>query len=76
MSTQEAMADVRAWQEDRRERAWGQALFGFHESTRLITEMAKLPEYRDMAVKDLAQISDAVLAANLMWSQLKKREAA
>lgn len=66
------MADVRAWQKDRREKAWGQALFGFHESTRLISEMAKLPEYQGMAVGDLAQIADAVLAANLMFNHLSK----
>jgi hypothetical protein len=50
-------------------------LFGWCESTRIITEMAKLPQYRDRAVKDLGQIADGVLANNLMWSQLKKREA-
>jgi hypothetical protein len=75
MITSEVCQDVRDWQEQRRERAWDQALFGWCESTRIITEMAKLPQYRDRAVKDLGQIADGVLANNLMWSQLKKREA-
>jgi hypothetical protein len=56
--------------------AWGMALYSFREATAAISEMAKSPEYRDLAVQDLTEIADAVLAANLMWSQLKAREAA
>lgn len=56
--------------------AWGMALYSFREATKAICEMAKSPDYRDMAVDDLGEISDAVLAANLMWSQLKSRKAA
>jgi hypothetical protein len=52
--------------------AWDQALWGFHESTRVITEMAKSSEYRGMAVNDMGEIADAVLAANLMWNQLRR----
>lgn len=58
------------------DKAWGMALYSFRESTKAICEMAKSAEYRDMAVEDLGEIADAVLAANLMWSQLKAREAA
>lgn len=56
--------------------AWGMALYSFREATKVITEMARSPDYRDMAVSDLGEISDAVLAANLMWSQLEKRKVA
>lgn len=58
------------------ERAWGMALYSFREATRSITEMVRSPEYRDMAVKDIGEISDAVLAANLMWSMIEKRKVA
>lgn len=56
--------------------AWGMTLYSFREATKAICEMAKSPEFRDMAANDLGDIADAVLAANLMWSQLKSRKAA
>jgi hypothetical protein len=56
--------------------AWGMALYSFREATKTICEMAASPEYRDMAADDLGDIAPAVLAANLMWSQLKARKAA
>jgi hypothetical protein len=75
-ATREACSDVRAWQAERTaERAWDMALFSFRQATQDICEMAKSPEYRDRAVSDLGPIAEAVLAANLMWSQLKAREA-
>jgi hypothetical protein len=54
------------------DKAWGMALYSFREATKAITEMAKSPEYRDMAVNDMGEISDAVLAANLMWSHANR----
>jgi len=80
--TKEALADVRAYQRRRRmstrERHidWDLALYDFREAVRVVTAMARDPDFRDMAAADLAEITDAVLAANLMWSQLKAREAA
>lgn len=56
--------------------AWGMALYSFRVATLSICEMAKSPDFRDMAADDLGDITDAVLAANLMWSQLKARKAA
>jgi hypothetical protein len=58
------------------EYAWGMALYSFMMATETICEMAKGQPYRDMAVDDLSKITEATLAVNLMWSQLKKREAA
>jgi len=58
------------------ERAWGMALYSFREATKNICDMARSPDFRDMAVQDSGEIADAVLAANLMWSHLKAREAA
>jgi hypothetical protein len=55
---------------------WGMALYSFISATEAICEMAKGQPYRDMAVEDLSKITEAALAVNLMWSQLKKREAA
>lgn len=52
------------------ERAWDMALWSFRESTRTITEMAQEPKYRARAVADVKHLNDAVLAINLMWSEL------
>ena len=56
------------------EHAWGMAIFSLMTTTKAVYEMAKSPDYRDLAVKDLGQISEAALAINLAWSQLKARE--
>lgn len=56
--------------------AWGMALYSYRAATQAICDLAKSPEYRDFALDDLGGIAEAVLAANLMWSQLKGREAA
>ena len=61
---------------EEQQKAWGMALYSFLMATKTITELARLEDYRDMAVNDLGQIADGVLAANLMWSQLKARKAA
>ena len=58
------------------EYAWGMALYSLMSTAATIYEMSKSPDYRDLAVKDLGQISEAALAINLAWSQLKKREVA
>lgn len=58
------------------ERAWDQTLFAFRASTEAICEMAKSPDFRDMAVEDSGSIAEAVLAVNLMWSALQARKAA
>lgn len=58
------------------EHVWGMALHGFMTATEAVCELAKAQPYRDMAVDDLTKITEAALAVNLMWSQLKAREAA
>lgn len=58
------------------EHAWGMALYSLRTATAAVCEMSRADPYRDLAVKDLGQISEAVLAMNLTWSHLKKREAA
>lgn len=58
------------------EHIWGMALFSFMQSTESICELAKAQPYRDFAVDDLTKITEAALAVQLMWSQLKQREAA
>lgn len=58
------------------EHIWGMALFSFMTATEQVCELAKAEPYRDMAVDDLTKITEATLAVNLMWSQLKAREAA
>ncbi len=55
--------------------AWGMALYSFREATKNICDMAQSPEFRDMAVKDSGEIAEAVLAVDLMWSQLQRRAA-
>lgn len=52
------------------------ALFHFTQTTEAICELAKSDKYRDIAVEDIDKITEAVLAANLMWSMLKARKAA
>jgi hypothetical protein len=42
------------------DKAWGMALYSFREATKAITEMAKSPEYRDMAVNDIGHNNSAV----------------
>jgi hypothetical protein len=61
---------------DREVHIWGMALFNFMQSTESICELAKSDKYRDVAVDDIDKITEAALAVNLMWSQLKAREAA
>lgn len=56
------------------EHAWGMAVFSLMTATAAVVEMSKQPDYRDLAVKDLGQITEAALAINLTWSHLKKRE--
>lgn len=56
------------------EHAWGMAVFSLMTATSAVVEMSKSPDYRDLAVKDLGQITEAALAINLTWSHLKQRE--
>ena len=42
----------------------------------VLHDMSLSPEYRDIMVDDLGQISDAAKAINLVWSRLRAREAA
>jgi hypothetical protein len=58
------------------EHAWGVALFSLMSAVGAVHEMAQSDTYRDMAVQDLDQITEAALAINLTWSQLKARRAA
>jgi hypothetical protein len=56
------------------EHAWGMAVYSLMTATTAIYEMSKSADYRDIAVKDLSQISEAALAINLAWSTLRARE--
>ena len=58
------------------EHVWGMALYAFMTATESVCELAKAQPYRDIAIDDLNKITEAALAVNLMWSQLKAREAA
>jgi hypothetical protein len=58
------------------EHIWGMALYSFMTATEAVCDLARAQPYRDMAVDDLEKITGAALAVNLMWSQLKAREAA
>ena len=61
---------------DREQHVWGMALFHFMSATESVCELAKSPNFRDIAVDDIDKITEAALAVNLMWSQLKARKAA
>ncbi len=56
------------------EHAWGMAVYSLTTAATAIYDMSKSADYRDFAVKDLAQISEAALAVNLAWSTLRARE--
>lgn len=58
------------------EHVWGMALYSFMTATETITELAKAQPHLDMAVDDMDKIAGAALAINLMWANLKRREAA
>lgn len=56
------------------EHAWGMAVYSLRTAASAIYEMSKSADYRDLAIKDLGQISEAALAVNLAWSTLRARE--
>jgi hypothetical protein len=58
------------------ENVWGMALYSFVSTTEAVCELAKKQPYRDLAVADIARITEATLAINLMHSQLIARRAA
>ena len=55
------------------EHAWGMAVYSLRTAASAVYEMSKSADYRDLAIKDLGQISEAALAVNLAWSHLKER---
>ncbi len=58
------------------EHAWDMAVYSLRSSAMTIYEMSKSPDYQDLAIKDIGQISEAALAVQLAWSLLRKREIA
>ena len=56
------------------EHAWGMAIYSLTTAASAVYEMSKSADYRDHAVKDLGQLSEAALAVNLAWSHLRARE--
>lgn len=77
---EEALSDVRAWQQRKHEQspefAWDMALHSLMTATQAVHEMAQSETYRDFAVSDLDKITEATLAINLTHSQLTKRKVA
>jgi hypothetical protein len=58
------------------EHAWGMAVYSLMSAASAVYQMSKSDTYRDLATKDLGQISEAALAVNLAWSILRAREQA
>jgi hypothetical protein len=56
------------------ERAWDMAVYSLTTAASAVYQMSKSDTYRDLAVKDLGQVSEAALAINLAWSILRARE--
>jgi hypothetical protein len=50
------------------------AVYSLTTAANTVYQMSKSDKYRDLAVKDLGQVSEAALAINLAWSILRARE--
>lgn len=61
---------------DRKAHEVAMAMHSLASAVDCVSEMSMSPEYRDLLVKDLGQISGAALAIGLAWSRLKAREKA